>query len=99
MIAVSIAVLVALFCLSAFFSGSESILFSLTGAQRERIRQRDPGADLAIARCVEDSAMLLSTLLVGNTFVNFAIATVGSTFNSRSTTSRIFIHISRILDA
>lgn len=77
MTAVSIAVLAVLFCLSAFFSGSETILFSLTGAQRSRIRLRDPAADRAIGRCVEDSAMLLSTLLVGNTFVNFAIATVG----------------------
>ena len=77
MTAVSIAVLAVLFCLSAFFSGSETILFSLTGAQRSRIRMRDPAADRRIGRCVEDSAMLLSTLLVGNTFVNFAIATLG----------------------
>lgn len=68
---------VILFVLSAFFSGSETILFSLTPAQRNRIRERDAKADAAIGRCLEDSALLLSTLLVGNTLVNFAIATIG----------------------
>lgn len=73
----SIAALVVLFFLSAFFSGSETILFSLTGVQRARIRARSAKADARIGRCVDDSATLLSTLLVGNTFVNFAIATIG----------------------
>lgn len=66
-----------LFALSAFFSGAETLLFSLTDAQRARIRSRNIRADRRIARCMGDSAMLLSTLLVGNTLVNFAIATVG----------------------
>lgn len=66
-----------LFVLSAFFSGSETILFSLTGQQRARIRERSAKADAMIGECLGDSAMLLSTLLVGNTFVNFAAATVG----------------------
>ena len=73
-LAVSLALLT---CLSAAFSGSETILFSLTGLQRSRIRERNPKAERLIAKCVDDSAMLLSTLLVGNTLVNFAIATVG----------------------
>ncbi|MBP5790755.1 MAG: HlyC/CorC family transporter, partial [Kiritimatiellae bacterium] len=68
---------VVLVVLSAFFSGSETMLFSLTGAQRASIRGRSQKEDDAISRCMEDSAMLLSTLLVGNTFVNFAIATLG----------------------
>lgn len=77
MVLLSIAALVVLFLLSAFFSGCETMLFSLTGVQRARIRAHSPKADERIGRCVEDSATLLSTLLVGNTFVNFAIATVG----------------------
>ena len=76
-LAVQIALLALLFALSAFFSGSETILFSLTPSQRCRIRERDPEADARIGRCLEDSALLLSTILVGNTFVNFAVATVG----------------------
>lgn len=71
------AVLLVLFLLSAFFSGSETVLFSLTSAQSGRIRERDPEAAARIGRCLEDSALLLSTLLVGNTIVNFLIATLG----------------------
>ena len=69
----------ALVALSAFFSGAETMLFSLTGAQRAAIRKRSQKYDLAISKCMSDSAMLLSTLLVGNTLVNFAIATLGYT--------------------
>lgn len=69
--------LAVLFALSAFFSGSETILFSLTTAQRQRIAERDPAAAERIGRCVDDSALLLSAILVGNTFVNFAVALVG----------------------
>ena len=74
-----IALLIPLFVLSAFFSASETLLFSVTGVQRARIRAKDKEADARIGRCLEDSADLLSTLLVGNTFVNFAIATIGYT--------------------
>jgi len=66
-----------LLALSAFFSSAETVLFSLTSAQRSRIRAKKPSADKRLARCLEDPALLLSTLLVGNTFVNFAIATLG----------------------
>ena len=74
---VQILVLLVLCALSAFFSGSETILFSITPAQRQRIRARDAAADERIGRCLSDSARLLSTLIVGNTLVNFAIASLG----------------------
>ena len=67
----------ALFLLSAFFSGAETVLFSLTGAQRERIRAKSAAADALITKCLADKAVLFSTLLVGNTLVNFAIASLG----------------------
>ena len=66
-----------LLALSAFFSGSETVLFSLTGSQRARIRERSAKADARIARCLSDKSVLFSTLLVGNTFVNFLISTLG----------------------
>ena len=66
-----------LFLLSAFFSSSETVLFSLTGAQRARIAARSPRAERLIAKCLSDKAVLFSTILVGNTFVNFAISAVG----------------------
>ncbi len=67
----------ALFLLSAFFSGAETVLFSLNGAQRERIRAKSAADDQRIARCLSDKSVLFSTLLVGNTLVNFAISTIG----------------------
>ena len=72
-----ILLMLALFLLSAFFSGSETILFSVTPVQRRRIRERDHSADERLGRCLSDSARLLSTLIVGNTLVNFALATLG----------------------
>ena len=80
-----IVVLLVLILLSAFFSSAETVLFSLTGAQRARIKARSPGADALIARCLADKAVLFSTLLVGNTFVNFAIASIGYRLFSRWT--------------
>jgi len=74
---VQIALLAVLFSLSFFFSGSETILFSLSPSQRQRIMERDRASGARIAECLSDSALLLSTLLVGNTLVNFAIASVG----------------------
>ena len=69
--------LVPLIALSAFFSGAETVLFSLTGAQRSRIARRSPAAERRISKCLADKAVLFSTLLVGNTFVNFAISAIG----------------------
>jgi putative hemolysin len=66
-----------LFALSAFFSGSETVLFSLTPAERARLRAKGGRTDALISKCLADQAMLFSTLLVGNTFVNFAISTIG----------------------
>ena len=66
-----------LFVLSAFFSSSETVLFSLTGAQRARIKAKSARADTLIGRCLSDQAVLFSTLLVGNTLVNFLISTIG----------------------
>lgn len=77
MIVLSVVALVFLFALSFFFSGSETIVFLLSAVQRRRIREWNAAAGEAVEECLRDSALLLSTLLVGNTLVNFAIATVG----------------------
>lgn len=77
MIAIELALLTILFALSFFFSGSETVIFSLSSVQRQRIRERSLRADALIGDCLADSALLLSTLLVGNTLVNFGIATIG----------------------
>ncbi len=69
--------LLVLFILSAFFSGSETVLFSLSPIQVQRIRGRNPVAGARLETLLANPALLLSTLLVGNTLVNFAIATLG----------------------
>lgn len=69
--------LLILFMLSAFFSGCETALFSLSPVQVQRIRQRDSVAGARLEKLLGDPALTLSTLLVGNTLVNFAIATLG----------------------
>ena len=79
----TVVLLIALFLLSAFFSSAETVLFSLTGAQRARIRERNADADQRIGRCLSDKAVLFSTILVGNTFVNFAISTLAYYLFSR----------------
>ena len=77
MLTLQIVLLAVLFSLSFFFSGSETILFSLSPSQRQRIAERDAHAGARVTECLSDSALLLSTLLVGNTLVNFAIAAIG----------------------
>ena len=74
---VAIIALIPLFFLSAFFSCSETVLFSLTGAQRARIAECNPAAERRISRCLADKAVFFSTILVGNTFVNFSISAIG----------------------
>lgn len=69
--------LLALISLSAFFSGSETVLFSLSPIQVQRIRSRNPVAGARLETLLGQPALILSTLLVGNTLVNFAIASLG----------------------
>ena len=69
--------LVVLIVLSAFFSGSETVLFSLSPIQVQRIRNRNPVAGVRLETLLGKPALILSTLLVGNTLVNFAIASLG----------------------
>lgn len=83
MSALLVVVLILLVGLSAFFSGAETILFSLTPTQRARIAQRHAAAAQKLSQCLADPALCLSTLLVGNTLVNFAVATVGYTLFDR----------------
>lgn len=66
-----------LFVLSAFFSGCETVLFSLSPIQVQQLRERNQAAGQRVEKLMASPAMILSTLLVGNTLVNFAIATLG----------------------
>jgi len=68
--------LLVLLVLSAFFSGSETALFSLTAGKREELRTTRPGASRRIDRLLSDVGRLLGTLLLGNLVVNAAASGV-----------------------
>jgi putative hemolysin len=71
-----IAAVAVLLLLSAFFSGTESALFSLTRVQRERMRQSGRAVDRIILTLLERPRRLIATILLGNELVNVSIATL-----------------------
>jgi putative hemolysin len=75
-IAYRVAGLCALMLVSAFFSGSETALFSLTRVQLERMRQSNRPGDRLILGLLALPRRLITTLLVGNELVNVSIATL-----------------------
>lgn len=70
-------VLVLLFALSAFFSSSETVLFSLTPLQLRHLSEKKSLVVETLNSWRNDPSRVLSTILAGNTLVNFAIATLG----------------------
>ena len=77
MVAALVSVLVALFALSAFFSSAETVLFSLTPRQLQALERVKPSVARRIEGWQKEPARILSTILAGNTLVNFAIASLG----------------------
>ncbi|MBW2056987.1 MAG: HlyC/CorC family transporter [Deltaproteobacteria bacterium] len=74
---VRIAFLLVLLCLSGFFSGSETALFSLGSAKLRGFKRSKSPTKRLIARTMENPARLLATLLLGNTLVNIAASSLG----------------------
>ncbi|MGD0650546.1 MAG: hemolysin family protein [Verrucomicrobiia bacterium] len=66
-----------LLALSAFFSGTEIALFSLSKLQVRRLRQEHPRQGQQISELLDQPHRLLSTILLGNTVANVAAAVVG----------------------
>lgn len=66
--------IVILLAFSAFFSGAETALFSLTHSQREALRHLRPSASKSTERLLADPDRLLGTLLLGNLVSNTAIS-------------------------
>ena len=62
--------------LSGFFSGSETALCALTRVQVERLRTEKRKNSIAIVNFVDNPRRLFITLLLGNTLVNVAFATI-----------------------
>jgi putative hemolysin len=72
--------LACLLFLSAFFSGSETALFSLSRTQVERLRQGTAKSGTIAAGLLDTPRRLLITILVGNMFVNVASASLIASF-------------------
>ena len=66
-----------LFLLSAFFSSSETVLFSLTPLALKRLGERSPRVARRIEEWLRDPGQVLSAILAGNTLANFAVASAG----------------------
>jgi putative hemolysin len=64
--------------LSAFFSGSETALTSLSDAAVFRLREDHHPAGEILARLRSDLSRSLSTLLIGNTLANIAAGSIGT---------------------
>ena len=74
-----LAVLPLLLMASAFFSGSETALFSLSGADRLRLHRSDSLAGRTVLSLLSETRELLITLLMSNMTVNvlyFVVSTV-----------------------
>lgn len=71
-----IAILVLLLLLSAFFSGSETALFSLSRARVRRLRDTGGRTGRAIAELLRLPRRLLITILLGNLLVNTLLSSI-----------------------
>jgi CBS domain containing-hemolysin-like protein len=63
---------------SAFFSGSESALFSLDRFAIEKITEAGGSRGRTLQRLLDEPRRLLATLLVGNELINVCISAVGA---------------------
>lgn len=72
-----------LVALSAFFSSSETALFSLTRAQIDELSGRRDPAAVRLNHLLGDTRRLLVVLLTSNTVVNIIAATVAAMLTSR----------------
>jgi len=66
--------------LSAFFSGSETALFSLKKADLHRLSISGKSSEKAIASLMNTPDRILATLLIGNLFVNLSLAAIVTNF-------------------
>ncbi len=71
-----------LLALSAFFSGSETALFSLTRAQAKRMSE-GTRLERAVHELLQQPQRLLSSILVGNMLVNVMLASVIGSLSGR----------------
>lgn len=74
LVSVQIILLLILLCLSAFFSGSETALFSLSAVHQEKIKRRSSREGRILQELLDQPRTLIITVLIGNEFVNIAFS-------------------------
>ena len=70
--------LLILICVSGFFSGSETALTAVSRARMYALEQAGSARAALVRRLRERKDTLISTLLIGNTFVNIACASLAT---------------------
>ncbi len=70
--------MVVLVALSALFSASENALFSLSGKDKEDLKENYSPVNQAILKLLSQPKKLLATILVGNNFVNVTFVIISS---------------------
>jgi putative hemolysin len=76
----TILLFIILLLLSAFFSGSETALFSLSGFQKKRIQSSDPSSFTAIDKLLSSPSRTLAIILIGNMIVNITATSIATIF-------------------
>lgn len=79
-IIIHIIIILILLMLSAFFSGTETALFSLKKADLHRFSESKKNRENSIARMMKDPEKILITLLIGNLFVNLSLTAITTNF-------------------
>ncbi len=83
----TLAAMAVLVLLSAFFSGSETSLFSLSRGQREKLLRSARSIDRYVATLLSDPKRLIATVLLGNELINITFSSLAA-----SAVERIFGH-------
>ena len=73
-----IIIIVVFTVLSAFFSGSETALFSLTKGDLYKFSESEKNIERSIARSMASPQNILVTILIGNLFVNLIISAIST---------------------
>jgi putative hemolysin len=82
-----------LLLLSAFFSGSETAYFSLTSSTLKNLKKSKKHKERQVAILSEESKRLLIAIIIGNTLVNVAIASLAAILMTRMAKSYGFNEI------
>lgn len=77
---VTLAAISALIALSALFSASETALTSINRLRLKRLKKSRDRADAAVVRLLADRNRIITTILIGNNFVNIWASSLATAF-------------------